>query len=67
MNTKSIVKIKDPVFVFIRKMPLGIAEKKSLASSLQKLETSFMLVALERYPHAVQMCCSAIESALKRR
>lgn len=24
-----------------------------------------MLVALERYPHAVQMCCSAIESALK--
>jgi hypothetical protein len=36
-----------------------------LSSSLQNLESSFFLIALNRFPHALVTCASAVESAMK--
>jgi len=42
-----------------------MAENPPLASSLQSLETTFLLLSLERYPSALVSCVSAWESAIK--
>lgn len=55
----------DPVLVFFRDRPKNWRTSPFVASSLQSLETSFFLLALDRYPHALSVCTSAIESALQ--
>jgi hypothetical protein len=54
-----------PKLTFFRETPQDLLSHPPLASSLQNLETSFLLTALWRYPHALVSCASAIESALK--
>jgi hypothetical protein len=56
---------EQPMLIFFRQTPENLLENPPLASSLQHLETSFLMVALRRYPHALISCASAIESALK--
>lgn len=56
---------QDPTLLFFRKRPLGWSSNISIASSLQSIETSFFLTALGRYPHALLVCVSAIESCLQ--
>lgn len=36
-----------------------------MASSIQSLETSFFLIALGRFPHALSTCAAAIETAIR--
>lgn len=57
--------IHTPNLIFFRDLPKELMDHPPLASSLQHLETSFLLVAIRRYPHALVNCGSAIESALK--
>ena len=56
---------EEPKLLFFRETPEDLLTRPPLASSLQHLETSFLLIALKRYPHALVSCTSAIESALK--
>lgn len=56
---------EKPTLFFFRHEPNDLINLPPLASSLQHLETSFLLVATGRYPHALVTCGSAIESALK--
>ncbi len=56
---------EEPRLVFFRSQPRDVLSRHPLASSLQHLETSFLLISLWRYPHALVSCASAIESALK--
>ena len=55
----------EPTLLFFRSQPLGWAEDPFLASSLQSVETSFFLIALGRYPPALTLCVSAIETCLQ--
>lgn len=55
----------EPRLLFFRYKPTGLITRPPLASSLQHLETSFLLVSMGRYPHALVTCGSAIESAIK--
>lgn len=59
------MKTQEPTLLFFRSHPDNLKEKVSIASSMQALETSFFLIALERYPHALSVCASAIESCLQ--
>jgi hypothetical protein len=52
-----------PTLLFFGNTP-DISDEKSLASSLQKIETCFMLIALSRYPSALSESVAAIESVL---
>lgn len=54
---------EEPTLLFFRYRVNGWPV--SVASSLQSVETSFMLIALRRYPHALVTCTSAIEGALQ--
>jgi hypothetical protein len=54
----------EPTFLFYRSLP-DEPTTAALASSLQGLETSFFLISLRRYPHALSVCASAIESIIK--
>ena len=56
---------EKPKLIFFRETPKDLLTRPPLASSLQHLETSFLLIALRRYPHALVSCASAIESAIK--
>jgi len=56
---------EEPKLIFFRQRPLDLVNCPPLASSLQHLETSFLLIALGRYPHALVACGSAIESSIK--
>jgi hypothetical protein len=56
---------EEPTLVFFRDRPANLVARPPLASSLQHLETSFLLTAIGRYPHALIACASAIESAIK--
>jgi hypothetical protein len=56
---------QEPTLVFFRHRPEGWRASVSIASSLQSVETSFFLIALGRYPHALSVCASAIESSLQ--
>ncbi len=57
--------IQEPSLLFFRKKPDGWLTSASIASSMQSLETSFFLIALGCYPHALLVCASAIESAMQ--
>ena len=52
-------------FDFFQTTPTDAEAHPPLISSLQSLETCFSLIALERYPHALLLCASAIESAIR--
>jgi hypothetical protein len=54
-----------PKLIFFRDTPRDLLTRPPLASSLQNLETSFLLVSIGQYPHALVSCTAAIESALK--
>jgi hypothetical protein len=54
-----------PQLEFFRKIPRDLMSRPPLYSSLQNLESSFFFIALDRFPHALVMCASAIESAMK--
>ena len=56
---------EQPTLYFFRDWPANLINRPPLASSLQHLETSFLLIAMYRYPHALVSCGSAIESAIK--
>jgi hypothetical protein len=55
----------EPTLLFFRHRPAGWAVSPYLASSLQSVETSFFLIALGRYPHALMACASALETCLQ--
>ena len=59
-----IVNIK-PSLLFFRDTPNNLVSLPPLASSLQHLETSYLMIAMNRFPHALINCGSAIESAIK--
>jgi hypothetical protein len=67
MNIINFKKVEahEPKLIFFRKKPKNWLNLPPLGSSLQNLETSFILVSLNRYPHALISCFAAIESALK--
>lgn len=54
-----------PVLHYFRTTPAGLISQPPLASSLQALETCFLMIGLERFPSALVSCASAWESALK--
>lgn len=55
---------EEPTLMFLRSRPEGWSSNGYIASSLQSLETSFLLIALNRFPHALATCVSAIENVL---
>jgi len=57
--------IESPTLHFFRATPQEWKENPPLASSLQSLETTFLLLSLERYPSALMTCVSAWESVIK--
>src|SRR5262245_26197201 len=54
-----------PTLLFFRSRPIGWTVNLSIASSMQSLETSFFLIALRRFPHALSTCASAIEGTIQ--
>lgn len=56
---------EEPTLVFFRHRPNNWLTSPFVASSLQAVESSFFLLALGRFPHALTVCSSAIESALQ--
>lgn len=50
---------------FFRSRPRDPASQAALLSSMQSMETSFFLIALHRFPHALTTCVSAIEYAIR--
>jgi hypothetical protein len=58
-------KQQTPTLHFFRATPDNLISHPPLCSSLQNLESCFFLLALERYPHALIACASAIESGIK--
>ena len=56
---------EKPKLIFFRETPKDLQIRPPLASSLQHLETSFLLIAMGRYPHALIACASSIESCIK--
>lgn len=57
--------IEMPTLHFFRATPANLLKQPPLASSLQSLETTFFLLALERYPSALVSCATAWESVIK--
>src|SRR5438132_10799554 len=55
----------EPVLLLFRNTPARSQNDDQLISSLQTLETSFFLIALGRYPHALITCASSIEAAIQ--
>lgn len=56
--------LEEPTLLFLRHRPEGWASNEYVASSLQSLESSFLLIALGRFSHALVSCASAIENVL---
>lgn len=54
-----------PTLNFFRAWPDQLVKIPPLASSMQALETCFFLLAMDRYPHALVTCVTAIESAIR--
>lgn len=54
-----------PELIFSQYPPNNWLNLPPLASSLQNLETSFLLLAMRRYASALVSCASAIESSMK--
>ena len=55
----------QPELHFFRATPDRVMSRPPLASSLQSLESSFILISHARFPHALVTCASAIESSIK--
>lgn len=55
----------EPTLLFFRSRPTDWKTNTLIASSLQSIESSFLLLALNRYPHALTVATSAIESVLQ--
>jgi hypothetical protein len=56
---------EQPTFVFFRSFPENLMTLPPLCSSLQNIESCFYFISLDRYPHALISCASALESAMK--
>lgn len=54
-----------PKLLFFRSTPSNLMSRPPLCSSLQNLESCFFLIGMDRFPHALVACASAIESCLK--
>ena len=54
-----------PTILFFRYHPEVLAGDATLTSSIQSLETTFLLIALSRFPHALTACVTAIETAIR--
>ena len=54
-----------PTLLFFRHHPEALVGDGTLTSSLQSLETSFLLISLSRFPHALTACFTAIETAIR--
>ncbi len=54
-----------PNLIFFRAWPDNLEQTPPLASSLQTLETCFLLLSMRRYPHTLVTCATAIESAIR--
>ncbi|WP_291206847.1 hypothetical protein [Hyphomonas sp.] len=54
-----------PTSLFIKRFPADWENKPDIVSALQAYETSLVLVAYGRFPHALTNCVSAIEGLLK--
>jgi hypothetical protein len=54
----------EPTFIFFSRRPENSNVIEGLASSLQKIETCFLLIALARFPTALSASVAAIESVL---
>jgi hypothetical protein len=52
-------------FIDIKKLPPDLMDHNPLAASLQTLETAFIMIAHDRFPAALVMIASAIESVNK--
>ncbi len=57
--------MEKSTLLFFRSRPQGLASNAALLSSMQSLESSFFLIALRRYPHALSTCASAFEMAIQ--
>jgi hypothetical protein len=57
----------NPTLYCFRSLPENLDQTPELASSLQSLETAFLLIGFKRYPHALVSCVTAIESAIRSR
>ena len=55
----------EPILIFFRNRPSNLLARPPLASSMQSLETVFILLSQFRYPHALVSINSAIEGAIK--
>ena len=55
----------EPTILFFRHHPEALTGSVALASSIQSLETSFFLIALRRFPHALSTCAAAIETSIQ--
>lgn len=55
----------EPSFLFFRSHPASDEARIALASSMQTLDSVLLLIALERYSHALTTCAAAVESAIK--
>src|SRR5262245_47109179 len=56
---------EKPELLFFRKTPDGLMSRPPLCSSLQNLESCFLMVAVGRFPHALVTAASSVESAMK--
>jgi hypothetical protein len=56
---------EKPELIFFRSTPDGLTARPPLSSSLQNIESSFLLLTLGRFPHALVTCAASIESAIK--
>lgn len=54
-----------PDLHFFRTTPDRLMSRPPLCSSLQNLESCFFMIALGRFPHALVICASSVESAMK--
>lgn len=57
--------LEKPKLYFLRATPANLLTQPPLASSLQSLETTFILLAMDRYPSALISCATAWESVIK--
>lgn len=56
---------EEPVFWYVHSIPAELSNRPGIASSLQGIETSFLLVSEDRYPHALLALVTSLEGALK--
>jgi len=54
-----------PSLLFFHPLPEDLLSQPPLGSALQSFETSLLLLALDRFPHALLACANAWESAIK--